>query len=45
MHNITLENWESCQVPIETYEISMVKNYENLQKHIFETMDFEVSYF
>ncbi|KAF1748175.1 hypothetical protein GCK72_024642 [Caenorhabditis remanei] len=43
MHNITLENWESCQVPIETYEISMVKNYENLQKHIFESMDFERS--
>ncbi|CAI2357331.1 unnamed protein product [Caenorhabditis sp. 36 PRJEB53466] len=23
MHNVTLENWQSCQVPIETYEISM----------------------
>lgn len=43
MHNVTLENWESCEVPIETYEISLVKNYEALQTHVFETMDFERS--
>lgn len=43
MRNITLENWESCEVPIETYEISLVKNYESLKQHVFETIDFEVS--
>ncbi|CCD72416.2 Glycoside hydrolase 35 catalytic domain-containing protein [Caenorhabditis elegans] len=43
MRNITLENWESCEVPIETYEISLVKNYESLKQHVFETIDFEKS--
>ncbi|PIC18863.1 hypothetical protein B9Z55_024608 [Caenorhabditis nigoni] len=44
MHNITLENWESCVVPIDTYEVSMVEeNYEKLQKHIEENFDLEKS--
>ncbi|CAI2357325.1 unnamed protein product [Caenorhabditis sp. 36 PRJEB53466] len=43
MHNVTLENWQSCQVPIETYEISMVKNYEKIQKQVLHKMNTQQS--
>uniref|UniRef100_A0A8R1HN07 Glyco_hydro_35 domain-containing protein n=1 Tax=Caenorhabditis japonica TaxID=281687 RepID=A0A8R1HN07_CAEJA len=39
MHNVTLENWVSCQVPIETFELSHLRNYENAdaQKQVIDS--------